>query len=47
MGKIPEHTISAFVETNDGNTSPGQSHNRTSLAAYKVCEEENVIVALP
>ena len=38
MGKIPEHTISAFVDTKEGNTNPGQSHSSTSSAAYNVYE---------
>ena len=44
MGRIPEHTISAFVDMNDGKTSPGQSHRRTSSAAYNVYEVGNVMV---
>jgi len=30
IGKIPLRIISAFVDTNEGNTRPGQSHSNTS-----------------
>lgn len=40
IGKIPLRIISAFVDTNEGNTRPGQSHSNTSSLTYSVWNKE-------
>lgn len=37
MGRIPEQIISAFVETKDGITRPGQSQRHRPGSTYRVC----------
>lgn len=36
MGKIPLTTISAFVDTKDGKTNPGQSQRQIVLSTKSV-----------